>query len=250
MQRYFLENKNINGRTVKIIGDDFHHITRVMRMEPGEEIITVNEDGLVGIAKISEITNEAVVGAVIEWKNEESELPIKVAIVSGLPKGDKLEYIVQKGTELGATEFIPFIAARSVVKWDHKKASKKIERLQKIAKEAAEQSHRSILPTVQEPMTVAQLIQNAEKYDFKLIAFEEEAKRGEKAQLAKVLTAVQSGQSILFVFGPEGGLTIEEVDKLSEAGFIACGLGPRILRTETAPLYALAAVSYQVELLR
>lgn len=250
MQRYFLENKNINGSTVKIIGDDFHHITRVMRMEPGEEIITVNEDGLAGIAKIAEITNEAVVGTVIEWKNEESELPIKVAIVSGLPKGDKLEYIVQKGTELGATEFIPFIAARSVVKWDHKKASKKIERLQKIAKEAAEQSHRSILPTVQEPMTVAQLIQYAEKFDFKLIAFEEEAKRGEKAQLAKVLTAVQSGQSILFVFGPEGGLTIEEVNKLSNAGFIACGLGPRILRTETAPLYALAAVSYQVELLR
>ena len=202
------------------------------------------------IAKISEITNDAVIGTVIEWKNEESELPIKVAIVSGLPKGDKLEYIVQKGTELGATEFIPFIAARSVVKWDHKKASKKIERLQKIAKEAAEQSHRSVLPTVQEPMTVAGLIQYAESFDYKLIAFEEEAKRGEKAQLAKVLTAVQSGQSILFVFGPEGGLTIEEVSKLSEAGFIACGLGPRILRTETAPLYAFAAVSYQVELLR
>lgn len=250
MQRYFLENKNINGNTVKITGDDFHHITRVMRMEPGEKIITVNEDGLAAITKISEFTNEVVVGTVIEWKNEESELPIKVAIVSGLPKGDKLEYIVQKGTELGATEFIPFIAARSVVKWDHKKASKKIERLQKIAKEAAEQSHRSVLPSVLEPLTVAQLIQYAERFDYKLIAFEEEAKRGEKAQLAKVLTAVEPGQSILFVFGPEGGLTSEEVNKLSDAGFIACGLGPRILRTETAPLYALAAVSYQVELLR
>lgn len=250
MQRYFLENKNINGNTVKITGDDFHHITRVMRMEPGEEIITVNENGLDAITEISEITNDVVIGTVIEWKNEESELPIKVAIVSGLPKGDKLEYIVQKGTELGAIEFIPFIATRSVVKWDHKKANKKIERLQKIAKEAAEQSHRSVLPTVQEPMTVAQLIQYAERFDFKLIAFEEEAKRGEKAQLAKVLTAVQPGQSILFVFGPEGGLTVEEVNKLGEAGFCACGLGPRILRTETAPLYALAAVSYQVELLR
>ena len=250
MQRYFLENKNINGNIVKIAGDDFHHITRVMRMEPGEEIIAVNEDGHAAITRISEITNDAVIGTVIEWNNEESELPIKVAIVSGLPKGDKLEYIVQKGTELGATEFIPFVAARSVVKWDHKKVGKKIERLQKIAKEAAEQSHRSVLPTVQEPMTVAGLIQYAKSFDYKLIAFEEEAKRGEKAQLAKVLTAVQTEQSILFVFGPEGGLTIEEVSKLSEAGFIACGLGPRILRTETAPLYALAAVSYQVELLR
>lgn len=250
MQRYFLENTNINGNTVKIIGDDFHHITRVMRMEPGEEIITVNESGLSAITKISAFTNDAVIGTVLEWKNEEKELPIKVAIASGLPKGDKLDYIVQKGTELGATEFIPFNAARSVVKWDHKKASKKIERLQKIAKEAAEQSHRSVLPIVREPVTVHSLIQYAERFDFKLIAYEEEAKRGEKAQLAKVLTAVQSGQSILFVFGPEGGLTMEEVYQLSEAGFIACGLGPRILRTETAPLYALAAVSYQVELLR
>ena len=104
MQRYFLENKNINGNTVTITGDDFHHITRVMRMEPGEEIIVVNEHGYsAAITEISEITNEAVIGTVIEWKNEESELPIKVAIVSGLPKGDKLEYIVQKGTELGAS---------------------------------------------------------------------------------------------------------------------------------------------------
>ncbi len=250
MQRYFLENKQIHEKTVTILGDDFHHISRVMRMEPGEEIIVVNENGLSAIATISEITNEAVIGTVIEWNNEESELPIKVVIASGLPKGDKLEYIVQKGTELGASEFIPFIAARSVVKWDSKKVSKKVERLQKIAKEAAEQSHRAVLPSVLEPMTVAELIQYGENFNYKLVAFEEAAKQGEKAKLAQVLTEAKAGQSILFVFGPEGGLTNEEVSKLNHAGFIACGLGPRILRTETAPLYALAAVSYQVELLR
>lgn len=232
-----------------ITGDDFHHITRVMRMVLGEKIIVVNENSLVAHAVISEITNDTVFGTILEWKNEECELPVKVAIASGLPKGDKLEYIVQKGTELGATQFIPFIAARSVVKWDPKKASKKIERLQKIAKEAAEQSHRSVLPAVQNPMSVAQFIHYAASFDYKVVAFEEEAKRGETAKLAKVLTTVKPGQSILFAFGPEGGLTVEEVNKLIDSGFIACGLGPRILRTETAPLYALAAVSYQVELL-
>ena len=122
VQRYFLENKNISGKTVTITGDDFHHITRVMRMEPGAEIMTVNEDGLAAITKISEITSDTVIGTVIEWKNEEKELPINVAIASGLPKGDKLEFIVQKGTELGANQFIPFIAARSVVKWDPQKS--------------------------------------------------------------------------------------------------------------------------------
>lgn len=250
MQRYFLENKQIHGQTVTIIGEDVHHITKVMRMECDEQVIVVNENGLTAVMTISEMTSDAVRGTVHEWKDEQTELPIKVTIASGLPKGDKLEFIVQKGTELGASVFIPFVAARSVVKWDDKKVSKKIERLQKISKEAAEQSHRSVLPLVQEPMKVAQLLQYAEHVDYKVIAFEEEAKRGETAQLAKVLAAVQPGQSILFVFGPEGGLTVEEVSKLTNAGFIACGLGPRILRTETAPLYALAAVSYHVELLR
>lgn len=250
MQRYFINNQNVNEQIVRIIGDDFHHITRVMRMNIGDKIIVVNENGETAVTKISEITNDSVIGIVVEWKNEDKELPITVTIASGLPKGDKLEWIVQKGTELGATEFIPFVAARSVVKWDNKKASKKIDRLQKIAKEAAEQSHRTRIPIIHESMTLLELIQCGERFDYKLIAYEEEAKQGEKAKFAEVLSKMKAGQSLLFVFGPEGGLTSEEVDKLSEAGFISCGLGPRILRTETAPLYALAAISYQVELLR
>ncbi|MDP1420791.1 16S rRNA (uracil(1498)-N(3))-methyltransferase [Peribacillus simplex] len=250
MQRYFLNEVDINGNTVTISGDDFHHIARVMRMGPGERIITVKGNGMTAIAEISEITDDAVIGTVTEWKNEEKELPVRVVIASGLPKGDKLEYIVQKGTELGAVEFIPFIAARSVVKWDHKKVGKKLERLQKISKEAAEQSHRTVIPAIKDPMTADQLAGYASGFDHKLIAFEEEAKRGETSVLASVLKDITAGQSILFVFGPEGGLADKEIEKLTDAGFMACGLGPRILRTETAPLYALSAVSYHVELLR
>lgn len=250
MQRYFLNEKAFQGQTVTITGDDFHHIARVMRMEAGERIITVKGSGLTAVTEISEITNDSVIGNVLEWKNEDKELPVQVTIASGLPKGDKLEYIVQKGTELGATTFIPFIAARSVVKWDHKKVGKKLERLQKISKEAAEQSHRTVIPAVMEPMTVDQLVGVISEYDHTLIAFEEEAKRGETSVLASVLKGITPGQSILFVFGPEGGLADKEIEKLTSAGFVACGLGPRILRTETAPLYALSAVSYHVELLR
>lgn len=250
MQRYFVANDQIKENQIKIKGDDFHHITRVMRMEVDDEIIVVNEESQVAVAIISEITNEEVLVNAVEWKSDDKELPCKVTIVSGLPKGDKLEYIVQKGTELGASEFIPFIAARSVVKWDNKKQTKKIERLQKIVKEAAEQSHRSHLPKVQNMLNLTELIKYSSHYDYKLIAYEESAKQGEVAQLANVLKEAKAGQSILFVFGPEGGLTIEEVEKLEETGFKRCGLGPRILRTETAPLYALAAVSYHTELLR
>ncbi|PLT34650.1 16S rRNA (uracil(1498)-N(3))-methyltransferase [Bacillus sp. V5-8f] len=250
MQRYFLHEDDFQGNTFRISGEDYHHITRVMRMESGDRLICVKQEGQAALCEITEIANDTVAGTVIEWKNENNELPVKVAIASGLPKGDKLEYIVQKGTELGAHEFIPFIAARSIVKWDPKKAIKKTERLEKIAKEAAEQSHRTIIPEVFHPKTLADLVSCGQEFDFKLIAFEEEAKRGETGALASVLREIKPGQSLLFVFGPEGGLDQSEIDKLIEAGFLACGLGPRILRTETAPLYALSAVSYQLELLR
>lgn len=128
------------------------------------------------------------------------------------------------------------------------KSEKKIERLQKIAKEAAEQSHRTVVPHVDMPLTLRQLIDLAKSYDTLLIAYEEEAKQNEKSVLSKALTSIEKGTSVLIVFGPEGGLTPSEVESLQEQGFKACGLGPRILRTETAPLYALAAISYQLEL--
>ena len=117
----------------------------------------------------------------------EIELPVSVSIVSGLPKGDKLEWIIQKGTELGAYEFIPFIAARSVVKWDEKKGAKKLIRWNKIAKEAAEQSHRTMIPEVSTPISMKELIKRSNSYDVKIIAYEEEAKEGESAMLMKKL---------------------------------------------------------------
>jgi 16S rRNA (uracil1498-N3)-methyltransferase len=250
MQRYFLLHEHFINDFITITGDDVHHISRVMRMEKGDRFIAVKPSGEAAVAEIEAISNESVTARAIEWTQEQKELPIKVTIASGLPKGDKLEYIVQKGTEMGTDEFIPFIAARSVVKWDEKKASKKIDRLQKIAKEAAEQSHRTILPHIAAPVHISGLIKHAEKYDIKLVAFEEAAKQGETGALVSALQKIKPGQSLLFVFGPEGGLTDKEIIQLTDAGFIACGLGPRILRTETAPLYALAAISYHLELLR
>lgn len=249
MQRYFVPNEQLKDHSVSILENDYHHIAKVLRMTAGDKIICVFTDSRIGLVEIVEITNEEVLGTVIEWIKEDKELPVQVSIVSGLPKGDKLEYIVQKGTELGAFSFIPFIADRSIVKWDVKKAGKKVERLQKIAKEAAEQSHRTIVPSVQLPMNIGQLIQHSKSFDFLLIAYEEEAKQNEQAVLSKTLQTMQSGATALVVFGPEGGLTESEVEILKEAGFKACGLGPRILRTETAPLYVLSAVSYHLELM-
>jgi 16S rRNA (uracil1498-N3)-methyltransferase len=221
-----------------------------MRMQIGDQIICVDQEGKQAVCALAEITDTSVVADVVQWKDEVTELPISITIASGLPKGDKLELIVQKGTELGAHQFLPFSATRSVVKWDEKKAVKKIDRWQKISKEAAEQSHRAFLPEVMSPVSFKELLIRSKDYDYKLVAFEEESRNGETSVFASTLKKMNNGESLLLVFGPEGGLTDEEIKLLKNSDFEVCGLGPRILRTETAPLYALAAISYHFELMR
>ncbi|MEL3974180.1 16S rRNA (uracil(1498)-N(3))-methyltransferase [Rossellomorea oryzaecorticis] len=250
MQRYFLIDRYSQDCPVVITGEDYHHIVRVMRMKEDDRIFVVFPDQSSAVARIETISSDSVEVRVVEWETETKELPIKVAIASGLPKGDKLELIFQKGTELGADKFIPFNADRSIVKWDEKKAKKKLERWEKIVKEAAEQSHRNVVPSVFSPVSFKELLNLSKQFDYTLVAYEEEARSGEKGNLSKSLTSIKAGESLLIVFGPEGGLTDKEVDLCKHEGFLACGLGPRILRTETAPLYVLSAISYQLELMR
>ncbi|WP_456278232.1 16S rRNA (uracil(1498)-N(3))-methyltransferase [Bacillus sp. AK128] len=248
MQRYFVPSNQFTEDSITIVGDDAHHIKRVMRMNEKDQVLCCNDQGRVCLSEITEFTNEGVSLSIVEWLEESKELPIQVAIASGLPKGDKLELIIQKATELGADRFVPFNAARSIVKWDEKKGEKKLERWMKIAKEAAEQSHRNQVPDILKPHSLKELLDLSESFDFKIVAFEEEAKQGERSKFARVLADMKPGSSLLVVFGPEGGLTDQEISKLGNHGFVACGLGPRILRAETAPLYVLSAISYHFEL--
>ena len=249
MQRYFVKQRAEANRFV-IDEEDRHHIVKVMRMQIGDKIICVDQDGKQAECTLAEFTDTSVVADVVQWKDMVSELPISITIASGLPKGDKLEWIIQKGTELGGHRFLPFSAARSVVKWDEKKAAKKIDRWQKIAKEAAEQSHRAYLPEVMSAISFKELLLKSVDFDYKLVAFEEESRNGETSVFASTLKKINKGETLLLVFGPEGGLTDGEVHQLRDHGFAVCGLGPRILRTETAPLYALSAISYHFELMR
>lgn len=250
MQRYFI-NEPFNGQTTAVIsGTDFHHITRVMRMKQGDPLYVVFGSGEAGIGIIEGIHDASVEIRIAQWEEKSKELPVYVTIASGLPKGDKWEWIIQKGTELGASQFVPFIAARSVVKWEEKKAPRKLERWKKIAKEAAEQSHRQKLPEISQPFSFKQLLALGDKFDHRAAAYEEAAKNGEKSGLAHMLSSAEPDSRILLVFGPEGGFEEEETEQLQAHGFDLVGLGPRILRTETAPLYALSAVSYHFELMR
>lgn len=178
-----------------------------------------------------------------------SEMPIHVTIACGLPKGDKLDLIAQKGTELGMYSLIPFTAQRSIVKWDEKKSEKKVERLQKIAQEAAEQSHRTVVPKIESLHSFSQLVTKLKNYDIVFLADEEDAKSDKRTRFFDQLKFVKDNElsSILIIFGPEGGISRKEAEILLESGVQTISLGPRILRAETAPLYALSAISYEYE---
>ncbi|MER2106436.1 MAG: 16S rRNA (uracil(1498)-N(3))-methyltransferase [Solibacillus sp.] len=247
MQRYFSNIAFNEANETSLTGDSARHISKVMRMNVGDEIIVV-ADNEAHVCEITELEQDVVVrqtGKIIP----SPEMPVQVTIACGLPKGDKLELITQKGTELGMHTLVPFAAERSIVKWDDKKGKKNQERLQKIALEAAEQSHRTHVPQVLSPVSFKQLIATFAQYDAVFIADEEDAKVENRTKFSQKLkqAATQQAKNILCIFGPEGGISRKESEAMLAAGAETMSLGPRILRAETAPLYALSAISYELE---
>lgn len=244
MQRYFLGVKSVINETYQISDkDDVHHIKNVMRQQTGDKVI-VNFTNATMICEIIDIQTEITVKP-IEDIDILTEMPVSVTIASGLLKNDKYEWMIQKATELGAVSFIPFVSERTIVKVDEKKFQKKVERFTKIVKEAAEQSYRQIVPSIEFVASGKALAKKLEAFDHVLIAYEETAKSGEIKSFTEALQDVKHGDKVCMIFGPEGGLSEAEV---AQFGSKVIGLGPRILRAETAPLYALSAMSFHFEL--
>lgn len=223
-----------------------HHLVTVMRATIGTRFELVFNDHRCYLVEITQL--EPVMAKVMQPLERHPELPVRAIIACGVPKTkEKPELIVQKGTELGVDRIIFFDSARSISHWQGNKQARKIARLQKIATSAAEQSHRNRCPQVEYCQSLKQLLAHYPANQ-RLVAWEESAKQGETSGLVQVLTKLQKQQSVLAIFGPEGGLTSAEITQMEEAGVTPVGLGPRILRTETAPLYFLSAVSYATEL--
>ena len=245
MQQYF-----VKGRAEELVTitdkDTAKHMFSVMRLAEGDEVVLVFEDGIKRLARVVSSSQQQL--EMVQELQDDVELPVQVTIASGFPKGDKLDFVTQKATELGAAGIWAYPADWSVVKWDSKKLVKKAEKLEKIAQGAAEQSKRNRLPDIRLFDKKADFLAQLSAFDKIFIAYEESAKAGEMARLAQELQAVEDNQKILFIFGPEGGISPKEIEAFEQAGGIPVGLGPRILRTETAPLYALSAVSYAVEM--
>ncbi|TCD45857.1 16S rRNA (uracil(1498)-N(3))-methyltransferase [Streptococcus sp. X16XC17] len=247
MQQYFVSGKAENRMEI-LDKDTIKHMFNVMRLAEGDEVVLVFDDGIKRLAKVAD--SVAHTFDIVEELADNVEMPVHVTIASGFPKGDKLDLVTQKGTELGAAGIWAFPADWSVVKWDGKKLTKKEEKLAKIALGAAEQSKRNRVPQVRLFEKKSDFLAQLADFDKIFIAYEETAKAGELTALAHELQEVQAGQKILFIFGPEGGISPKEIENFESVGGVKVGLGPRIMRTETAPLYALSTVSFALEMKR
>lgn len=247
MQRYFIDGTLEVGKIVTIIGESVHQLTKVMRSTIGDCIKLSSENNQSAFGEIIEILKHEIRVKVVEIIEEKVELPVNVTIAQGLIKGDKFDWVIQKATECGANFFIPVRMKRSVVKIEDKKTASKVQRWQKISFEAARQSHRQVVPKVSEVIDFSELIKIKDSFDLCLFAYENYEKNSVHS-LATHIRNMKRDNKILVVIGPEGGIDDKEVKLLVDAGFDSIGLGPRILRTETAPIYFLSAISYELEI--
>lgn len=241
MHRFFIEEPY--NETMQIVGGDARHISKVLRMQPGDKLQVVSDDGITALAEVEAIDAEAVTVKCLEKLAELHEPRVKITLAQGLPKGEKMEFIIQKAVELGATSIVPVAMEHSVVRLDAVKAVKKIERWQKIAESAAKQSKRDIIPEVQPLQTVKEMLAN-NNCGTKIIAYECEDRMSLKEALQDA-EAKGGITDLLLIIGPEGGISPAELEMAREAGAIPVSLGKRILRAETAGLVAMSAIFYE-----
>ncbi|AWK50993.1 16S rRNA methyltransferase [Clostridium beijerinckii] len=247
MHKFFTEPYNINETEGKIIGDDVKHIYKVLRLSEGEEVVLNNCEGLEYLGEIKTITKNEVVVSIIKKLDINNESKVKVHLFQGLPKGQKMDLIVQKGTELGVFEFIPTITARVDVKL--KGEFKKLDRLNRIALEASKQSKRSIVPQVKEVIEFKEALNQLKEMDLTIIPYENAEDFGIKSlvnYLNNKNIDLDNIDNVGILIGPEGGFEEEEIHELKEQGAYIVTLGNRILRTETAGFTATALVQYEL----
>lgn len=235
MQRYF-SKKEIDN-TFILNQEDSYHILTVMRMKINDKIEIVS-DSICYIAEIIDINNDIVKAKAVEEKEEVNEMGIKVSLVQSLVKEKKMDFILQKATELGVNEIIPLSTTRSVVKIDNKEI-KKTERWNRIVKEASEQSKRNIIPSVHSVLTVDELCK-LDNYDVKILC----TTRENSKNIKNVLSNIETNVTMLVVVGPEGGFTEQEENKMIDNGFITISLGNTVLRTETVALFLMSIIHY------
>ncbi len=244
MHNFFVESSARQGKYYIICGTDFNHIKNVLRMREGDSFL-VSEGGVSSLCSLKGYEGESVVAEIMDENFQNTELPVKIYLFQGLPKSDKMELIIQKAVELGASAIIPVEMNRCVVKLNDKKKKSKTARWQAIAESAAKQSKRTVIPEVYDAMPYKQAIIKAAELDMFIVPYE--CKDGMEATI-NALKKIGSCKSIGIVIGPEGGFEESEIDFAINAGGVTVSLGKRILRTETAAITAVSMCMLHIEM--
>ena len=245
MRRFFVAPEAVQDDIVQFDAELARHMGKVLRLTAGEQVTVSTGDGTAYLVELAEFQKDAVTGRILERMENLQETAIEVVLFQGMPKGDKLELIIQKCTELGVSAVVPVETSRSVVHLDSGKAAKKLERWQKIAQEASQQSKRVQVPTVGPYYNWKQFLWHlSEQNGLTIVFWEDEQTQSLKALLR---SQAEKPQRINLVVGPEGGLSEEEVEQLRALGAVSASLGKRILRTETAGMAGISMVMYEFD---
>ena len=238
MTRFFVEPAQMQPDFMVLTGENAAH-AKVLRLKCGEEVLVCDGEGREALCTVSDVSPGQIGLVVKNTQASVSEAAVKASVYMAFSKGDKLEHVIQKATELGAYEIVAFPSSRCVSRPDEKSLAKKLERWQKIAASAAEQSGRGVIPQVLALSSYKEALQRAAQADLPILFYE-----NEQATTLRMALEEKNFQTVSLLTGPEGGLEEKEVAQAAEAGLKVCTLGKRILRCETAPLCALSAVMY------
>ena len=244
MQRYFIDNINnstidITSGKITISGDDHYHISKVMRMRAADQVYVCFQQATY-LASITKIDQTTIYLDIVNQLDENPELSIEVTIAQGIVRREKMEEVIDRVSELGAFAYLPVNMERCNVKLADEKMERKLERLKKIAKEACEQAHRNNLLQVLSPISWKEFLKYSKNFDLCLVAYEGSLRDDNLRQYLHT-----TYHNILILVGPEGGISPKEIDDLLASNFKKVTLGPRILRTEVAPVYIMSAIAYE-----
>ncbi len=238
MANFYINKEDINENIATIKGDEAQHISRVLRMKKGDAVTLCDGEGMFYDAVLSDFDDKDVTAQISASYTAPTEPSVQLTVFQGVPKNPKLETVIQKLTEIGAVRLVPVDTKRAVAKLDK---SAKVERLRKIAQEAAKQSKRGIVPEVKDSVSFKEAVKMAAEADLALIPYEEETEVSLKSALRG-----KTPKTVSVMIGPEGGFDESEIKLAKDAGLQSVTLGKRILRTETAPLTVASIILYEL----
>ncbi len=246
MPRFFVQSNQIQDGIVTVCGDDAHHISRALRMAVGDTITVCDMSATEYECELTQFLPDCVKARIVSEAKSDVEPPVFITLYQALPKGDKLDSVIQKAVECGVSRIVPFESERCVVRAKADSEARKTERRARIATEAAKQCGRALLPMVEPTCTYAEVLADAAKSDVVLFCYEGDGTRPIGTLLRE--RAWREGERVAIMIGSEGGFSVAEANAARDAGFCMTGLGKRILRTETASGFVLACISCALEL--